>query len=320
MKHVDKVLITGGRGFIGVNLAQRLGAECNVRILDNCSRVSPTGWDDVNGEFIEGDILDEEALAAAMAGVSQVIHLAAYGSVIESLKDPRANFETNARGTLNVLHAAVKAGVQRFIFASTGGALIGDTEPPVHEQSLPKPISPYGASKLSGEGYCHAFAKAYGLETICFRFGNVYGPHSAHKKGAVTAFIKALLQGEPIVIYGDGTASRDYIHVEDLCDGIIKGLYADITEPEIFHLASGRETQIVELAEMLRKVAHRPNHPILFRESRRGEVVRNFADYKKAATALGFSPTVKLEEGLSSTWQWYANQDEELLTVGANDS
>ena len=135
------------------------------------------------------------------------------------ITDPERNFEVNVQGTLNVLRAAVGAGVRRFIFASTGGALIGDATPPVSEQSLPKPISPYGASKLCGEAYCHAFAKSYGLETVCLRFGNVYGPHSAHKKGAVTVFIKALMTGEPIVIYGDGSASRDYVHVEDSAAG-----------------------------------------------------------------------------------------------------
>ncbi len=229
MPATKKTLITGGRGFIGVNLVRALSQSRKVQVLDNLQRSSPTGWLDGAARFFQADILQPASLAEAFGGVSDVVHLAAYGSVVESITDPASNFDVNARGTLNVLKAAVDAGARRFIFASTGGALIGDATPPVHELSLPKPISPYGASKLCGEAYCHAFAKSYGLETICLRFGNVYGPHSAHKKGAVTLFVKALMADEPIVIYGDGSASRDYIYVEDLCAGIGTALDARLT-------------------------------------------------------------------------------------------
>ena len=252
--------------------------------------------------------------------MAQVVHLAAYGSVVESIADPERNFEVNVQGTLNVLRAAVGAGVRRFIFASTGGALIGDATPPVSEQSLPKPISPYGASKLCGEAYCHAFAKSYGLETVCLRFGNVYGPHSAHKKGAVTVFIKALMTGEPIVIYGDGSASRDYVHVEDLCSGIAAALDAPLAGGDVFHLASGRETSVLELARILRDVAGKPDHPIEFRPARAGEVARNFANYDKARERLDFQPKWKLADGLAATWEWFQQQDESVLNAATTDS
>lgn len=313
-------MITGGRGFIGVNLVDRLLRSGTVEILDNLQRSSPTGWQTQAARVHQADILQLAKPAKSFEGIGQLVHLAAYGSVVESIADPAANFSVNVQGTLNVLRAAVDSGVRRLVFASTGGALIGDAAPPVNEQSLPKPISPYGASKLCGEAYCHAFSSAYGLETVCLRFGNVYGPHSAHKKGAVTTFIKALMRDEPIVIYGDGSASRDYIHVEDLCAGIESALAVPVTGNEVFHLASGRETTVLRLAEMLRDIAGKPNHPIDFRPARQGEVARNFASCTKAREVMGFEPKWRLEDGLAATWEWFQRQDETVLNAETTDS
>ncbi|MCK5857887.1 MAG: NAD-dependent epimerase/dehydratase family protein [Abyssibacter sp.] len=303
-----------------MNLVQRLSPSRPVAVLDNLRRASPTGCQEEMAVLHQGDILNPEGLAEAFRDVEQVVHLAAYGSVVESVADPRANFAVNVQGTLNVLQASVDAGVRRLVFASTGGALIGDAVPPVNERSLPKPISPYGASKLCGEAYCHAFAKAYGLETVCLRFGNVYGPHSVHKKGAATTFMKALMTGEPIVIYGDGSASRDYVHVEDLCSGITAALDAKLAGGEVFHLASGQETTVLELAETLRTIAGKPDHPIEFRPARAGEVARNFATYDKARERLGFRPKWKLADGLAAAWEWFQQQDESVLTAVTTDS
>tara|TARA_B110000967_G_C18868875_1_gene554264 strand:+ start:854 stop:1822 length:969 start_codon:yes stop_codon:yes gene_type:complete len=320
MNNRPKTLITGGRGFIGVNLYQKLSETRNVRILDNLQRSSPSGWVGEESAMFMGDILDPPSLESAFDDISDVVHLAAYGSVVESIKDPLANFTVNAQGTLNALQSAVSAGAKRFIFASTGGALIGNTTPPVNELALPKPISPYGASKLCGEAYCHAFAKSYGLETICLRFGNVYGPHSAHKKGAVTVFIKALMNNEPIVIYGSGDASRDYIHVDDLCRGIGMALEAPLKGGDVFHLASGRETTVLELAKILCKISGKPNYPIKFKSPRTGEVSRNFADYAKAKSTFSFSPTWTIEDGLAQTWEWYMKQSETIILSKTTDS
>lgn len=315
-----KTLITGGRGFVGVNLVQSLSPTRNVQVLDNLSRSSPTGWLNGKADFFQADILEPAAISQAFDGVSDVVHLAAYGSVVESIADPGSNFVVNVQGTLNVLQKAVDVGVRRMVFASTGGALIGDATPPVSELSLPKPISPYGASKLCGEAYCHSFAKSYGLETLCLRFGNVYGPHSAHKKGAVTMFIKSLMNDEPIVIYGDGAASRDYIHVDDLCAGIKEALDASLVGGDVFHLASGRETTILDMVNILRNVAGKPNHPIEFKAARRGEVARNFADYSKARATFGFEPKWRIEDGLAATWEWFVGQGDAVLSVETTES
>jgi UDP-glucose 4-epimerase len=195
--------------------------------------------------------------------------------------------------------------VGRVVFSSTGGALIGNAAPPVNEQSLPKPISPYGASKLAAEAYCHAFAKSYGMTTVALRFANVYGPYSGHKKGAITVFLRALHEGRPLTIYGDGTASRDFMYVDDICRGIQLGLSADVRPGTVAHLATGVETSVLELADACRRVVGLPDHPIELLPPRPGEVDRNFATYDYAREILGFTPSVSLDEGLALTWDWY---------------
>ena len=204
-----------------------------------------------------------------------------------------------------MLTAAREAGVGRLLFSSTGGALIGDADPPLHERSLPKPISPYGASKLAAEAYCHAFAKSYGMTTIALRFANVYGPYSGHKKAAITVFLRALHEGRPLQIYGDGKASRDFVFVDDICRGIELGLTRDLEPGTVAHLATGVETSIAQVADACRRVVGLPDHPIEFLPPRPGEVDRNFATYEYAREVMGFEPAVGLDNGLAQTWDWY---------------
>jgi UDP-glucose 4-epimerase len=301
-----RVLVTGGCGFIGANLVPMLlGRGIAVRVLDDLSAGASDRLDGDAVELLVGDVRDPDAVARAMAGVDAVVHLAAAGSVADSVADPVANFDVNARGTLVALQGAARAEVPRFVFASTGGALIGDAPPPVDEQSLPKPLSPYGASKLCGEGYCEAFRHSYGLGTLALRFANVYGPRSEHKRGAVTAFVTRALCDQPLVVYGDGSATRDFVHVDDLCAGIA----AAVERPEVtgvLHLASERETAIDDLARLVLEltgadvgvgVEHRPR--------RTGEVERNMASARRAADALGFRAEIPLEAGLATTIEWF---------------
>jgi UDP-glucose 4-epimerase len=296
------VLVTGGCGFIGANLVPMLLERgATVRVLDDCSAGVPARLPDAV-ELVRGDIRDADAMAAAAEGTGAVVHLAAAGSVVESIADPARNFDINARGTLAALTAARDAGAGRFVFASTGGALIGDADPPVDEGSVPRPISPYGASKLAGEGYCHAFHGAYGLSTVSLRFANVYGPHSERKRGAMTTFIHRALAGEPITIHGDGSATRDFLHVDDLCRGILAALGSPVTG--VVHLASERETSIDELARLVIAAAA-ADVPVEHRPARRGEVARNFALARRAAAELGWRAQVRLEEGLAATVEWF---------------
>lgn len=305
----QSILITGGCGFIGANLVPRLCAQgYRVRVIDNFSTGSRASIPGVDVEVIEGDIRDDGVLRKALRTVDVVVHLAAFGSVVMSVQDPMENFHVNAEGTLKLLKHSVRHNIGTVIFASTGGALIGNAPPPVDERSVPRPISPYGASKLCGEAYCSAMAGAFGLRTVSLRFANVYGPNSWHKKGAVTAFFKAIMDDQPIIIYGDGTASRDLLYVADLCAGISRAISVELPPGEVLHLASGVETSISSLAGMIARIAGKPNHPVIYRPARAGEVGRNFAMYSKAATLLGFSPKVDIKTGLTETWRWFRDE------------
>jgi UDP-glucose 4-epimerase len=294
---------------VGANLVPKLLARgLAVRVLDNLARGSRENLDGLEVELVEADIRDAEAVASALDGVETVVHLAAYGSVAESVEEPLENFDVNVRGTVVLLTACARAGATRFVFASTGGALVGNAPPPIDETTLPWPISPYGASKLCGEAYCHAFAGSLGLSTVALRFANVYGPVSQHKRGAVTNFVRGALRGEPLVIYGDGSASRDFLYVDDLCDGISAALDLRV-EDEVVNLASGTETTIGDLARLVLELAGATDTPILYEPRRRGEVERNFARTDRAAALLGFRPAHSLEDGLRKTIDWYAERD-----------
>jgi UDP-glucose 4-epimerase len=302
------VLVTGGAGFIGANLLRQLDSSYEVRVLDNLMRggeeLLPP---DRDIELIAGDIRDRDAVANAVRGVDVIIHLAAFGSVVESISDPFENFDINARGTLEMLRGAADAGVERFVFASTGGAIMGNQPPPVDEDSLPWPISPYGAGKLCGEAYLHAFAGSFGIRPIALRFANVYGPYSAHKKGVVTRFIRAALAGGTFEIFGDGSASRDFLHVQDLCRGILLAADSDLSDV-VLHLASERETTIRELAELILDIVG-SDVEIVHHDKRPGEVERNFANADRAKEVLGWEPELSLRDGMAETIEWFRAHD-----------
>lgn len=310
MSASEGVLVTGGAGFVGATLVRRLVASGHrVRVLDNLTTGDAAHLAGVDAELVKGDIRDADALDDALRGMDAIIHLAAAGSVIASVQDPAANFEANVLGTFRVLDAARRSGVRHVVQASTGGALIGDATPPVSERSLPKPISPYGASKLAGEGYAHAFAKTYGLRTVAVRFGNVYGPWCARKRGVINVFFESLHSGAPMVIYGDGTASRDYVHVDDISNALQLALENEsVPGGTVLHAASGVETTVAELADLCRKAAGKPGHAIEYRPKRAGEVGRNFASYDLARELLGYQPTVSREAGIPRTWQWFTDE------------
>ena len=294
---------------MGATLVRRLVAGGHrVRVLDNLSTGDAAHLAGVDAELVKGDIRDAAALDHSLEGVGAIIHLAAAGSVIGSVQDPETNFEVNVLGTFRVLDAARRAGVERVVQASTGGALIGDATPPVSEQSLPKPISPYGASKLAGEGYAHAFAKTYGMRTVAVRFGNVYGPWCARKRGVLNVFFESLHAGVPLIIYGDGSSSRDYVHVDDISSALQLALEKDVPGGTVVHAASGVETAIGDLADLCRRAAGVPGHPIEYRPRRPGEVGRNFASYDLANQLLGYTPSVTREAGIPRTWKWFQEE------------
>jgi len=316
-EHYKSVLVTGGCGFIGANLLPKLMPFVErVRVLDNFSRGRRNYVCGSRIEVIEGDTRDEKRVEEALRGVEAVIHLAAFGSVVESVGGLIENFDVNVRGTVTLLKAAA-GHVRKFVFASSGGAVVGPGEPPVNEDSLPKPISPYGASKLCGEAYCHAFAGTFGLSTVSLRFANVYGPFSFHKTSVVTNFIKALTSAQPLVIYGDGSVTRDFIYAGDVCDGIVSSLKTDLTPGTVLHLATGVETSIKELAQRIFVVARCPNGAIRYEKSRPGELERSFATFDRARDKIGFTPNVTLQEGLEQTWSWFERYCAETINASS---
>ncbi|MBI3635078.1 MAG: NAD-dependent epimerase/dehydratase family protein, partial [Candidatus Rokubacteria bacterium] len=273
------VLVTGGLGFIGTNLVERLrGPQFRVRLLDDLSAhpgatAPPEGadaWTTAPG-FVRADVCDVDAMVRACRGADAVIHLAASTGIPDSLRDPLAHCETNATGTLVVLEACRRAGVARCVVASSGAA-VGDAPPPIHERAVPSPVSPYGASKLAAEAYCQAYRGAFGLATHALRFSNVYGPHSGHKTSAVATFIGTVLEDRPLTIYGDGEQTRDFVFVGDLVDGVAGALTAERAAQCVYQLGSAVETSINALVALLRDVAmkrlgrdvrveHRPPRP-----------------------------------------------------------
>jgi UDP-glucose 4-epimerase len=301
------VLVTGGCGFIGVNLARSLRAAGYEPIAyDNLSTgLLGDGHAAGYAKVIEADVLDADALAAAARDVYGIVHLAAQTGVVDSVNDPRGDIDVNVGGTLNALLAARDGGASAFVFASSGAPL-GSVEPPGHEGLAPRPLSPYGASKLAGEGLCSAFAGSYGLAATALRFTNVYGPFSYHKGSVVAAFMKRIMDGDPLIVYGDGTQTRDFLFVDDLCRAVIAVLERR-PMGELYQLGTGIETSVAELVDRL--VAIFPDRAVEVRNepARAGEIARSFSDISRARDALDYRPSVGLEDGLLTTRDWFVN-------------
>lgn len=299
-----RALVTGGCGFIGVNLGRLLVSRgWDVTAYDSLVSGSKADAADAGMGLIEGDIRDAPALAAAATGMDYIVHLAAHTNVIESIEDPALDIEINVTGTLNALLAARDAKVEGFVFASSNAPL-GDVEPPAHEGLVPAPVSPYGASKLAGEALCSAFSGSYQMPTTVLRFSNVYGPYSYRKGSVVALFMKRIIDDKTLLVYGDGAQTRDFVHVADLARGIASALESGLSG-ETFHLGSGTETTINQLTGMLRELFPDRSIEIENRPSRAGEILRSFSDISKARAALGFVPEVSLRAGLESTREWF---------------
>jgi UDP-glucose 4-epimerase len=258
-------------------------------------------------ELIVADILDEQVALHTAQGVDVIAHLAASAGVDQSIKDPRKDCMSNVIGTVNYLEAARHNKVKRFVFASSG-APVGECEPPIHEKIVPHPVSPYGASKLAGEGYCSAYFRTFGIYTVALRFGNVYGPGSNHKNSVVAKLIKKAIKRETMEIYGDGKQTRDFIHIDDLIHAIRLAANVDGIGGEIFQIATNAETSVAELVQELVPILSAVGINgirVVNTEPRPGDVRRNFSDTSKASKLLGWQAKVRLEEGLERTVRWF---------------
>lgn len=301
---MKRVLITGGAGFIGVHLADLLtrAGDYDVTVLDNESLGDRSHLDLDAVRFVAGDLRDRGDVRRAVEGQDAVVHLAAHTRVIDSIVDPAHNFENNVLGTFNLLEECRDLGVGRIVAASTGGAIVGDVPPPVHEQMAAQPTSPYGASKLMMEGYLSAYSGAYGISTCALRFSNVYGPRSYHKGSVVAHFFKQVINGEQMVVYGDGSQARDFLYVGDLVEGIRVAIDSDAVGA--YQLGSGKPTTVNELIELMRD-ATGSDLDVRYEDFRAGEVRYTWCDIDKARDGLGFDPVTSLDEGIRRTWEWF---------------
>ena len=306
-----KLLITGGCGFIGSNLVAFLTQENDyeIRILDNLSLGSKDTVSAFDVELIQGDILEESVLDNALQDIDAVIHLAAHTRVIESIDNPLLNFRTNVIGTYNLLSLCRNKGITKIINASTGGAILGEATPPINEDMVANPMSPYGASKLSSEAYSSAFNHSYGMKISSLRFSNVYGPYSFHKGSVVAHFFKQIIHGDDLTVYGDGTQSRDFVFSRDLCEGIKLAVENDA--PGVYQLGSGKPTSLNQLIDLIRKiVGDTLDFKVVYKDFRQGEIIHTWTDISKAGKYLGYQPSTNLAEGLKRTWEWFSSSYE----------
>lgn len=309
LQSVKRLLITGGAGFVGSNLISLIRAnnhDIAIRVIDNESLGSFSVLSPFNVEQVKADMLNIATLEQALEDVDAVVHLAADTRVIESIEDPEKNFQNNVVATFQLLQAMRKMEVKQLICASTGGAILGEAPSPVHEEMVPKPLSPYGASKLAQEGYCSAFSHLYDMKIANLRFSNVYGPLSFHKGSVVATFCRALLNNEPISIYGDGSQTRDYVFTEDLCQGIVNAIEGGVSG--VYQLGTGIPTSLNQLVDTLSTVTNRTIRPS-YLPSRNGEILYTYCDITKAKREIAYSPAVSLEAGLTATWQWFIAQN-----------
>ena len=306
----SKVIVTGGAGFIGSNLAEELAQRGNhVIVIDNLSTGNPENIQSITKagqvDFIEGSITDLSLMQKSFSGVDYVFHQAALPSVPRSIEDPETTDSVNITGTLNVLIAARDNAVKKLVYASSS-SVYGDTPTlPKTEDMIPNPLSPYAVTKLTGEYYCQVFTKIYNLKTVCLRYFNVYGPrqdpNSAYA-AVIPLFINNVLSGKSPVIFGDGEQTRDFTFVKDVVEANIQAAESDVTG--IFNLGNSQRVTINELTKLIRNIAKRSDVKPIFDKPRPGDIVHSLADTSKAK-AFGYNPRYTLEQGLKETVEFF---------------
>lgn len=308
-------LVTGIAGFIGSALARALLAQGHqVRGVDNYSTGNPANLAEIIDQidFREADLLDPAAMASACEGVDCIFHEAALPSVPRSVLDPVSSNRANVNGTLNLLVAARDAKVRRVVYAASSSAY-GDTPTlPKHEGMTPNPISPYAVAKLTGELYMHSFWRVYGLETVCLRYFNVFGPRQAPNSpysGVLAKFITNMLRGETPTIFGDGEQSRDFTYIDNTVAGnlLASQAPAEKVAGEVFNCACGDRFTLNQTVELLRGITGYAG-PVQHGPERGGDIKHSLADITRAEAAFSYRPLVNFEEGLRRTVEWYREE------------
>lgn len=319
------VLVTGGAGFIGSELVRQL-ADGGSRVIavDNLVNGKRENLDGVIGNQVRlevADIRDRDAMAALLNGVDLVYHLACLG-VRHSIHDPVENHEVNAGATLQLLGLSKASGVGRFVYVSTSEVYGTARHAPMGEDHPTMPHTVYGGSKLAGECYTRAYFDTYGYETVVVRPFNAFGPRSHHEGDSgevIPKFMLRSLAGRPMIIFGDGSQTRDFTYVSDTARGILLAGVAEKACGETFNLGQGREITVRDLADQIRTVTGNPDGEIIFDPPRPGDVLRLYADSGKAREVLGFAPEVGMAEGLDMLRRWYASLNQDPATLLQQD-
>ncbi len=300
------VLVTGGAGFIGSHVVDRLVKEgYNVRVIDNLStgklKNIQSHLDSGAVNFVNADIRDGKAVEKCVENVDTVIHLAALVSVPLSVENPDLTFDINLLGTLNLLRASASKNIGRFVFISSCAVCGNPQTLPVNEKTTPNPLSPYAESKLVGENYCLGFHERQLLQSVVLRFFNVYGPRQGMNdySGVITRFIDRIKNKDPLVIYGDGLQTRDFVNVKDVAEAVFTSATGKGVEGEVFNVGTGNAVTINQLATTLLELSG-SNLEIKHEKPRSGDIKDSYADISKAKRLLGFEPKVSLKVGLQA--------------------
>jgi nucleoside-diphosphate-sugar epimerase len=305
-----RYLVTGGAGFIGSNTVDELVRQGHgVVVLDDLSSGKEENLTEVRNKitFMKGSITELETVQKAMQQAEYVIHLAARTSVPRSVKDPLETNRINVEGTMNVLVAARDNKVKRVVFAASSSAYGETPTLPKVESMQPQPISPYGVSKYVGELYAYAFGKCYGLENVCLRYFNIFGPRQdpdSPYSGVLSRFATAFLEGERPTVFGDGEQTRDFTFVENAVQANVLACEASGASGKVFNVGTGGRVSLNQTLQLLRKISGRQLQAI-YDPPREGDIRDSQADITRTREVLGYEPTVFFEEGLQKTFEWY---------------
>ena len=307
---MDKLLVTGGAGFIGSNICKKLISQGSfVRVIDNLLTGKKSNLSDIIDklEFIEADMGDAEIAHSAMKDIDIVLHQGALPSVPKSIDNPAATHKHCVDATFTLLMAARDAGVKRFVYAASSSAY-GDTPTlPKVESMLTNPLSPYAAAKLAGEYYCSVFYKSFGLETVSLRYFNVFGPYqdpTSQYAAAIPAFVTAILKDKQPTVYGDGLQSRDFTYIDNVVEANLLAADAKHTEGEVLNIACGLKITVNEVIDIINELTGKNIKPV-YADPQPGDVKHSLADISLAEKTIGYKPTVSFKQGLQLAIEWY---------------
>jgi UDP-glucose 4-epimerase len=327
-RRYSRILVSGGAGFIGSHIVDRLVSEdFEVTVIDNLQsgylKNIKHNQKRKGLHFVKGDVRDFNLVKNVVKGIDAVFHEAALVSIVQSIENPIPTNEVNVTGTLNMLKASLDLGVKRFIHASSAAVYGSTLKPQKKEDETLNPTSPYGVSKLAAESYVRLFNNSYGIETVSLRYFNVYGPRQSFNirsayGGVIALCTNRLLRNIPPMIYGDGEQTRDFVYVQDVVEANMLALNTKGAVGETFNIGGGTSTSINQIVELLKEITNKENLHTLFSDPRPGDVRHGYADINKAKKLLGYNPRFSIKEGLAELVNWYAeNKHLQTKELGA---